>query len=237
VESASGAAVDLRGLRRVFGELVVLDGIDLRVGRGETVALLGRNGAGKSTLLRIVATTLLPTSGGGTVAGHDLRRDARAIRARCGVTLADERAWYWRLSGRQNLEFFGALFGLDREAARQRAGWVLDTVELSAAADRPFGAYSTGMRLRMSVGRALLPRPEVLLLDEPTRSVDLQSRGSFHALLRRLVDEQRVSVVLATHDLDEAAELADRVLVIAHGRVAAELIRPDRAALEAALQR
>lgn len=219
----------------MFGDRVVLEAIDLDVARGEVVALMGENGAGKSSLLRIVATTLLPSGGGGSVVGHDLLSQAAAIRSSCGFTLGDERAWYWRLTGRRNLEFFAALYGLEPATARARASWVLALVGLEDDADRPFGNYSTGMRLRMSVGRSLLPRPALLLLDEPTRSLDLQASRGFRELVRRLVTEEAVSVLLATHDLDEATTLADRVLVLAGGRVAADLAPPDRAALEAAL--
>ncbi len=197
--------------------------------------LVGSNGAGKSTLLRIVATTLLPDSGTGTVAGFPLERNGAEIRARSGVVLGDERAWYWRLSGRMNLEFFGALSGLDPDQASRRASEVLELVGLAAMADQPFSNYSTGMRLRLSLGRALIAAPRVLLLDEPTRSVDLQGRRDFHELLLKLAREHDVAVLMATHDLEEAVELADRVMVLADGRIRSELVHPGRADIEAAL--
>jgi ABC-2 type transport system ATP-binding protein len=199
------------------------------------VVLVGSNGAGKSTLLRIVATTLLPDRGTGSVAGVPLEGTGAEIRARCGIVLGDERAWYWRLSGRMNLEFFGALSGLDPERARRRASELLELVGLTAVADKPFASYSTGMRLRLSLGRALIAAPRVLLLDEPTRSVDLQGRRAFHELLLDLARDRAVAILMATHDLDEAVELADRVVVLAEGRIGAELVRASRAEIEAAL--
>jgi ABC-2 type transport system ATP-binding protein len=219
----------------VFGDHVVLDGIDLDVARGEIVALTGRNGAGKSTLLRIVATTLLPSGGSGSILGHDLLLEAESIRAACGSTLGDERGWYWRLTGRENLEFFAALVGLGPKSARERACRVLALAGLEDAADKPFGEYSTGMRLRMSVGRALLSRPGLLLLDEPTRSLDLQASRRLHELIATLVREEGVSILMATHDLYEATVIADRVIVLAGGCVAADLVRPERGVLEATL--
>jgi ABC-2 type transport system ATP-binding protein len=169
------------------------------------------------------------------VAGFALDRRGAEIRARCGIVLGDERAWYWRLSGRLNLEFFGALSGLNPERASRRASEVLDLVGLAAMADRPFATYSTGMRLRLSLGRALIAAPSVLLLDEPTRSVDLQGRRAFHQLLLGLVREQAVAILMATHDLEEAVELADRVVVLSEGRIRSEMVRPGRAEIEAAL--
>jgi ABC-2 type transport system ATP-binding protein len=203
---------------------------------GEVVVLAGGNGAGKSTLLRILATTLLPDAGDATVAGFRLGADGNEVRRRCGTVLGDERAWYWRLSGRVNLEFFGALCGFDPAAARDRAGEILVLLGLEDAADKAVSAYSTGMRLRLALGRALLTAPPILLLDEPTRSVDLQGRRAFHELLLGLARERRASILMATHDLDEAVELADRVVVLAGGRVHGDLARPDRPTLEAALE-
>jgi ABC-2 type transport system ATP-binding protein len=228
-------AISLQDVSRRFGPARALDDVDQKVAGGEIVVLVGANGAGKSTLLRIVATTMLPDSGGGTVAGLPLLEADRRIRARLGVVLGDERAWYWRLSGRMNLEFFAALDGLEPEAARGRAIELLDLAGLTAVADKPFSAYSTGMRLRLSLARALIARPAILLLDEPTRSVDLQGRRAFHELLLRLGHDRRAAILLATHDLDEAVELGDRIVVLADGRVVAQLTGASRTDIEAAL--
>jgi len=144
-----------------------LDGVDPDVRPGQVVALLGRNGAGKSTLLRVLGTTVLPDEGDAHVAGHHVASAAREVRRHTGLVLGEERSWYWRLSGRANLEFFGVLLGLRRDAARARADELLHLMQLAPVADQRFDGYSSGMRARLSIARALLGRPRVLLLDEP----------------------------------------------------------------------
>jgi ABC-2 type transport system ATP-binding protein len=219
-----------------FGPLTALQGIDLEVEGGEIVAIVGPNGAGKSTLLRILATAVLPDAGRAWVAGHDVADAPEAARQSLGFLLADERSWYWRLTGRHNLEFFAALYGLDRPAARRRTGELLEELGLGEAADRSFGDYSSGMRLRLSLGRALLAEPPVLLLDEPTRSLDPIATKQFRDLARGAVTERGSAVLLATHDLHEAAELADSVVVLEGGRVSRMTANPGSAAqLEQAL--
>ena len=158
-DALTSLGIRVRGIVKRFAGHTALDSVDLDVAPGEVVALLGPNGAGKSTLLRILGTTVLPDEGTATVGGHDVANDAVAVRRRIGVTLGDERSWYWRLSGRQNLEFFGAMYGLRRRAARARAAGLLREVGLEQAADRRFDGYSSGMRARLSMARALLAEP------------------------------------------------------------------------------
>jgi ABC-2 type transport system ATP-binding protein len=210
------------GLRKRFGTVQALDGIDLEVGAGEIVALLGRNGAGKSTLLRILGTTVLPDEGTATVAGYNVADESPLVRRNTGVVLGDERSWYWRLSGRRNLEFFGAMYGLRREAARRRADELLELVQLSGAADRRFDGYSSGMRARLSLARALLVEPPVLLLDEPSRTLDPIVALEFRGILQQMTRDDRRAVLWVTHDLHEAAAIADRIVVMEGGRVVAE---------------
>ncbi|MBA2506067.1 MAG: ABC transporter ATP-binding protein [Thermoleophilaceae bacterium] len=217
------ASIHVRSLGKRFGEVSALAEVDLDVGAGEIVALLGPNGAGKSTLLRILGTTVLPDEGRISVAGHDVVASPGQARRAIGFCLADERSWYWRLSGRQNLEFFTTLHGLRRRAAETRAAELLELIGLAEAADRPFGGYSTGMRLRLSVGRALLAEPPVLLLDEPTRSLDPVATANFRDLLREIVRNRQPAVLLATHDLHEASSVAARILILSEGRVHAEM--------------
>jgi ABC-2 type transport system ATP-binding protein len=229
-----GGGVSVRGLVKAFRGTTVLDGVDLEVPPGRLHAIVGRNGAGKSTLLRVLATTVLPEAGTASIAGIDVVRSPRAARAQIGLCLADERSWYWPLTGRQNLDFFGRLHGLrspDREA---RCAEVLSAVGLDEPADRSFNDYSTGMRLRLSVARALLHDPAVLLLDEPTRSVDPPGAAALLELVRDQAAAGR-TVVLVTHDLEEAAQ-ADGATVLDHGRaVAVWATRPERAELAAAV--
>ena len=182
-------AIHARGLTKRFGPVTALDGVDLDVGGGEVVALLGANGAGKSTLLRILSTTVLPDEGVAWVAGNDVVAEPLAARRALGVALGDERSWYWRLSGRQNLEFFAVLYGIRRKEARRRVQELLGEVGLNHAADRRFDGYSAGMRARLSLARALVASPPVILLDELTRSLDPVAVSDFRTQVRRLASE------------------------------------------------
>jgi ABC-2 type transport system ATP-binding protein len=219
-----------------FGAVTALDGIDLELEAGDIVALLGPNGAGKSTLLRILGTAILPDTGHASVAGHDVERSPAAARRSLGFLLADERSWYWRLTGRHNLEFFAALYGFRRPQAARRADELLTDFGLADDADRPFGDYSSGMRLRLSLARALLAEPPVLLLDEPTRSLDPIATKRFRDLALRIAADRNAAMLIATHDLHEAAELASRVVVLDSGRISRVAENPGSAAeLEEAL--
>jgi ABC-2 type transport system ATP-binding protein len=202
-----------------FGPVTALTDVSLRVASGEVVVLLGPNGSGKSTLMRILGTTIIADSGEATVGGHDVRTAARAVRRSVGFLLADERSWYWRLTGRHNLEFFAALYGLPRRDCREQAAALLEEVGLAEAADRPFSGYSSGMRLRLSLARALLSTSGVMLLDEPTRSLDPVATREFRDLVKRMAEQRQAAVLVATHDLHEAAAIASRVLILVDGRL------------------
>ncbi len=221
--------VRVSGLEKRFGGHVALRGVDLDVPWGGIVALLGANGAGKSTLLRILGTTVLPDQGRAEVAGHDVVAHPADARRCLGLVLGEERSWYWRLSGRDNLEFFAALQGLSRSDARARANHLMAEVGLSEAADRRFDRYSSGMRARLSLARALLCEPPVLLLDEPTRTMDPMAASSFRTEVRRQAEAGR-AILFATHDLHEAAAVASRVVVMARGSVVASTEDPSDAA-------
>jgi ABC-2 type transport system ATP-binding protein len=208
----------IAGVTKSFHGRAILCGVDLVVEPGEIVAVIGHNGSGKTTLLRILATTVLPDDGSVAIRGVDALRDPLAAREEIGVTLADERAWYWRLSGRDNLEFFAALHGMTRRTATSKAASLLDRVGLTEAADQPFGEYSSGMRLRLSLARALLGDPHLLLLDEPTRSIDPPGADDFRHLIRDQVRETRAAAMVASHDLAEVCELAARALLLQAGR-------------------
>ncbi len=229
-------SVHARGVTKRFGSVTALDDVDLDVAAGEVVALLGANGAGKSTLLRILSTTVLPDEGTAWVAGHDVVAEPLAARRTLGVALGDERSWYWRLSGRHNLEFFAVLYGMGRRQARRRVEVLLREVGLSDAAERRFDGYSAGMRARLSLARALVAAPPVLLLDEPTRSLDPVAANEFRVLIKALAGEQGRAILFTSHDLHEAADTADRVALLSAGRVAAmEAKFTDAAALERAI--
>lgn len=213
-------AVSVQEVTKRFGSVTALDRVSFDVAPGEVVALLGANGAGKSTLLRILGTTVICDSGDATVAGHSVTKASAEVRRSIGFLLADERSWYWRLTGRHNLEFFAALYGLPREERARHVERLLREVGLSEAADRSFGGYSSGMRLRLSLARALLPEPPVMLLDEPTRSLDPVATKHFRDLILHIAEQRETAVLIATHDLHEAAAVASRVLILAKGRLA-----------------
>jgi ABC-2 type transport system ATP-binding protein len=222
ITATESEGIRVRGLVKRFGSVVALDGLDLDVGRGEIVALLGPNGAGKSTLLRILGTTVLPDAGRAEIQGADVVEDPVTARRAIGLMVGDERGLYWRLTGRENLEFFAALHGLDRSSAVRRADVLLGEAGLDAAADRPVSGYSSGMRVRLMLARALAAEPPLLLLDEPTRTLDPQAAQGFRALAGRLATDRRTGILFATHDLHEAVSVADRILVLSGGRAVLE---------------
>jgi ABC-2 type transport system ATP-binding protein len=217
----SSPAVEVRALVREFkGGIRAVDGLDLEVAPGEIYGFLGPNGAGKTTSVRILTTLLRPTAGVARVAGHDVVSDADAVRRAIGVAL-QEAAIDPLMTGRELLHMQGALYGLRGPAARERAGELLRRVGLSEAADRRVGGYSGGMRRRLDLALALVHRPHVLFLDEPTTGLDPTSRGALWREVRSLNDDG-TTVFLTTQYLEEAEQLADRVGIIAAGRLVAE---------------
>ena len=211
--------IEAKGLTKRFGKTRALDGLDLTAGSGQVVALLGPNGAGKTTFIRAVATLLRPDSGQLRVNGHDVRREAPAVRRSIGLAgqfAAIEPA----MTGRENLELVARLFGQDRKAATSNASSVLESLGLTDAADRLVRTYSGGMRRRLDLGASLVGAPKLLLLDEPTTGLDPRSRIELWDAIRKLV-EQGTDVLLTTQYLDEADNLASHVVIIDHGRVAA----------------
>ena len=200
-------------------EVRALDGVDLSVARGTILGLLGPNGAGKTTTVRILATLLRPDAGHATIAGLDVIRDAQQIRTLIGLSgqyaSVDE-----NLTGSENLWMFGRLYQLSSDTARARAGELLDQFELADAADRVVKTYSGGMRRRLDLASALIGRPKLLFLDEPTTGLDPRSRLGMWEVIRSLVREG-VTLLLTTQYLEEADELADTIAVVDHGKIIA----------------
>lgn len=197
-----------------------LNGLSLRVSRGRAFCLLGPNGAGKTTLIKVLTTLVLPDGGRAFVNGHDVVKYPGAVKDAIGYAINDERSFYWRLTGRQNLEFFGALVGLWGASRDRKIDEVLGLTGLETAASQRFNAYSTGMRQMLAFARALLTDAELLFVDEPTRSLDPLAADKVRTFLRReLVDRRGKTVFWATHDLTEAASVAHEIAVIDRGRI------------------
>lgn len=211
-------------LRDPFGgrRATVLDDVSFDVDRGEFFGLLGPNGAGKTTLLKILATLVVPDGGQVVVAGHDVRGDGIGVRSSLACVLSDGRSLYWRLTAEQNLELFAELQALPPGEVHDRVRSLLETVGLGETGDKMVGDFSSGMQQRLLLARALLSDPEVLLLDEPTRSLDPLAARDFRTFLREEIAGRRgCTILLATHDSEEAFELCDRVGVLHRGRLIA----------------
>jgi ABC-2 type transport system ATP-binding protein len=216
----TGTMIEARGVCKSFGEVTVLNGIDLTVQRGTMLALLGPNGAGKTTMVRILSTLLEPDGGTVLVDGLDVVRQSRAVRRRIGLTGQDT-AVDGLLTGRENLVMMGRLFHLDRHGARQRAEELLNLFDLAGVADRPAKTYSGGTRRRLDLAVSLITSPPVLFLDEPTTGLDPRSRQSMQETIRKLLSAG-TTILLTTQYLDEADQLADSIAVIDRGRIVAE---------------
>ena len=216
-------AITAEGLVKIYktrkSEVRALDGLDLSVAEGTVLGLLGPNGAGKTTTVRILATLLKPDAGRATVAGLDVVRQAQQLRTLIGLSgqyaAVDE-----NLTGRENLWMFGRLYQLASDVARTRAGELLEQFDLADAADRTVKTYSGGMRRRLDLASALIGRPRLLFLDEPTTGLDPRSRLGMWDVIRNLVREG-VTLLLTTQYLEEADELADTIAVVDHGRIIA----------------
>jgi heme exporter protein A len=217
-------AIELRGLRREFGEQVALDGVDLVLAKGESLLVLGPNGAGKTTLLRILASLLRPSSGEVRVLGASLPGEAWRARGRIGF-LGHEALLYRDLSGRENLRFHARLHGLRGEVAGQRIEALLAAVEMERWAGQPVAELSAGMRQRLAICRCLLHEPELLLLDEPDSNLDAAGRDLAQRLIGPATGRTRV---LVTHDPERALPHADRAVVLGRdGRVAHDCAAAD----------
>jgi ABC-2 type transport system ATP-binding protein len=208
------------GLVRRFGDIEAVAGIDLLVGPGEIFGFLGPNGAGKSTTVRMLTTLLRPTAGRAVVAGHDVVAEADAVRRSIGVAL-QEAALDPLMTGRELLRLQSVLHGLDKQAGRAREEELLETVGLTAAADRRVATYSSGMRRRLDLALALVHAPEVLFLDEPTTGLDPNSRVTLWDEVRKLNRQSGTTLFLTTQYMEEADQLAGRIAIIDDGKIVA----------------
>ncbi len=216
----TAAAISAEDVTKRFGDVLALDSVDLAVPAGTVFGLLGPNGAGKTTMVRILTTILRPDRGRASVLGADVVGDAHRVRSRIGLAgqyaAVDE-----NLTGRENLRMIGRLTHLARPMAANRADELLERFSLAGAADRPVRTYSGGMRRRLDLAAALVHRPPVLFLDEPTTGLDIRSRSELWAVIAELVREG-MTLLLTTQYLEEADRLADRIAVVDNGRVMAE---------------
>ena len=215
------SALHTQTLTRRFGDNTAVDGIDLDVAAGEIYGFLGPNGAGKSTTVRMLTTLLLPSAGSATVVGFDVRERADMVRLRIGVAL-QEAALDPKQTGRELLDLQGRLYGLDARQRRRRVDELLVLVDIGDAIDHRIGTYSGGMKRRLDLAAALVHEPEMLFLDEPTTGLDPSSRAAVWNEVRRLNIERGMTIFLTTQYLEEADALADRVGIIARGRIVAE---------------
>jgi lipooligosaccharide transport system ATP-binding protein len=214
------ALIHARGLVKTFGALTAVAGIDVDVRRGEAFGFLGPNGAGKSSTMRMIGCVSTPTEGVLRILGMDPRRDGPAIRGRLGVCPQQD-SLDPELTVRENLTTYARYFGIPRRVARQRAAELLDFVQLAERSDSPVEPLSGGMKRRLTIARALVNEPEMVLLDEPTTGLDPQARHLVWERLFRL-KKQGVTLVLTTHYMDEAEQLCDRLVVMDGGRIVAE---------------
>jgi ABC-2 type transport system ATP-binding protein len=219
-QSAPAAAVSATGLRKSFGDTVVLDGIDLTVPAGTVFSLLGPNGAGKTTTIKILSTLISADGGAAEVAGHDVAAEPDRVRAAIGVT-GQFSAVDNLLTGEENLLLMADLLHLDRSEGRRRAAELLGRFDLAAAAGKLAATYSGGMRRKLDLAMTLVGRPPIIFLDEPTTGLDPRSRRGVWETIRDLV-AGGVTIFLTTQYLEEADELADRIAVLDHGRLVAE---------------
>lgn len=213
-------AIETSDLTCAFGDVVAVNCINIQVKEGELFGLLGPNGAGKTTLINMLSTMIPPTSGTATVWGNDIKKKPSAVRKNIGVvfqgTTLDD-----RLTGRENLDLHGRLYGLAKTLRKERMAEVLKLVELEDKADMLVKKYSGGMMRRLEIARGLMHHPRVLFLDEPTLGLDPQTRNHIWEYIRRLNKEEKVTMVLTTHYMEEADHLCERIAIIDNGHIVA----------------
>ena len=201
-------------------DVVALDSVSMSIEEGEVHGLLGPNGAGKTTLVKILSTVLLPTKGSASILGHDVVRETAAVRPLIGIVFGGDRGFYWRLTGRENLEYWAALYKVPAGIAKRRAAELLERVGLTDRANYLVETYSRGMKQRLHLARGLIANAQVLFLDEPTTGMDPIAALDFRQLVKDLRSEGR-TILLTTHDMAEAESVCDKVTLIDRGHVLA----------------
>jgi ABC-2 type transport system ATP-binding protein len=227
VEDLSRTFIKRRSMREAMlrpwakaERITALEGVSFTVEPGEIFGLLGPNGAGKTTLLKILSCLIIQSRGRALVNGHDTLRQEMRVKASIGFVTSDERSFFWRLSGRENLHFFARLCNLPASRLRGRCQELLDRLELTDKADHPFMNYSSGMKQRMAMARALLHDPPILYMDEPTRSLDpIAAKHLRGLILETLSRREGKTILLATHNLAEAEQMCSRIAIMSRARI------------------
>ncbi len=212
--------ITVQNLTKAFGDFIAVDNITFDIKKGEIFGLLGPNGAGKSTTIRMLSTLTRPTKGTATVGGFDVVKQDNEVRKLIGI-VSEKMIMYNRLTARENLWFFGNLFGMPREELNGRIEELLELVQLTKWAKAQVGTFSSGMKQRMNIIRALLNMPQVLFLDEPTLGLDPQSTVEIREFIRKLNQEHNTTILITTHMMGEADLLCDRIGIIDHGKIVA----------------
>jgi ABC-2 type transport system ATP-binding protein len=216
----SDVAIEAAGLTKRFGDFTAVDHVSFQVKRGEIFGLLGPNGAGKSTAIRMLSTLSAPSEGTASVAGFDIQKDDGEVREHIGL-VSEKMIMYDELTARENLRLFGELYDIPRDVLEKRINKLLTFVRMDQWADHRIDTFSTGMKQRINVIRALVNQPEILFLDEPTLGLDPQSTAEIRELTRRINIENRTTIILTTHMMAEADMLCDRIGIIDHGKIVA----------------
>jgi ABC-2 type transport system ATP-binding protein len=216
----NGNIIEVKNLTKTFGKFTAVDDISFSVKKGEIFGLLGPNGAGKSTTLRMLSTLSQPTKGTATIGGYDTVKNDMQVRKLIGI-VSEKMIIYNRLTAKENLYFFGNLFNIPKDTLNKRIDELLELVKLTKFKNAQVGTFSTGMRQRMNVIRALLNMPQVLYLDEPTLGLDPQSSVEIREFIKKLNQEQGTTVVLTTHMMVDADLLCDRIAIVDHGKIIA----------------
>jgi len=218
--STNGNAIEISHLRKLFGDFPAIDDVSFVVKKGEIFGLLGPNGAGKSTIIRMLCTLTRPTKGTATIAGYDVVKQAGKVRQHIGL-VSEKMIMYEQLTARENLKLFGKLFNLPNDSLNKRIDELLRFVRMEKWADQRISTFSTGMKQRINVIRALVNQPEILFLDEPTLGLDPQSTAEIRELTKRINQEQGTTIILTTHIMFEAEALCKRIGIIDHGNIVA----------------
>lgn len=225
-----GPVISARGIAKNFGAHVALKNIDLELGKGQSLVIIGPNGAGKTTLLKVLSGTIAPTQGTLLIQGVDIKKDPMAVRKMIGV-ISHETYLYDELTARENLEFFGKMYGIQKDVLEKRIDELLLMTGLDERADDRAGSFSRGMKQRLSIIRSLLHRPAILLMDEPYTGLDQQAADAFEAVLR-LLDTDMTTKIMVSHDTERAFEMSDRIIIMDKGRMVHDAMKAEIANAE-----